>query len=170
MKKAGILVAVVMVVAIVGWVSVSLVSQKPQQQTSPVATEQPPTPKETVIPKKPFARIVISPQEAYALITTNKGNPGFVILDVRSPEEYATGHLENAINIDFYIDERTNNSRTFRGELNKLDKNKTYLVYCLVDFRSRLTSDIMEHLGFREVYDMAGGIVQWNAEGLPTTK
>ncbi|MEM4250507.1 MAG: rhodanese-like domain-containing protein, partial [Candidatus Bathyarchaeia archaeon] len=128
------------------------------------------TPEETAKPRRSILRVVISPSEAYDLIMENKDNPDFIILDVRSPEEYATGHIEGAVNIDFYIDERTNNSRTFREELGKLDRNKKYLVYCLVDIRSRVASEIMEHLGFVEVYDMAGGILQWKAEGLPTVQ
>jgi len=118
--------------------------------------------------QKPAMRRLVTPQEAAALIQKNKNNQSFAILDLRTPEEFKTGHLENAVNIDYYIDYRTNNSKTLRGELNKLDKNKTYLIYCLVDFRARVAMDIMEHLGFREVHDMSGGIVQWTAEGLPT--
>ncbi|MBS7623783.1 rhodanese-like domain-containing protein [Candidatus Bathyarchaeota archaeon] len=149
--------------------SFSLVTQ-PREQPSPAAPQASFTPEETAAHRRSIVRVVISPREAYGLIIENKDNPDFIILDVRSPEEYATGHIEDAVNIDFYIDERTNNTRTFRGELSRLDRNKTYLVYCLVDIRSRVASDIMEHLGFVEVYDMAGGILQWKAEGLPTVE
>jgi len=82
---------------------------------------------------------------------------------VRTPEEFADGHIENAINLDYY-------SETFGDELNKLDKNKTYLVYCRSGRRSRNALDIMEELNFREAYNMSGGIIEWKAEGLPTTK
>ena len=105
----------------------------------------------------------ITPQEAFTLIQDNQNNPDFVIIDVRTPEEFAEGHLENAINIDYY-------SETFRDELNKLDKSKTYLIYCRSGSRSGQTLDIMEELNFREVYNMSGGINQWVAEGLPTVK
>ena len=105
----------------------------------------------------------ISPQEAVALIQNNQNNPDFVILDVRTPEEFAGGYIENAINIDFYLE-------TFRDELNKLDKNKTYLIYCRSGNRSGNALNIMEELNFKEVYNMAGGINGWKAEGLPTTK
>ena len=119
---------------------------------------------------KPAMRRLVTPREAAALIQKNKNNQSFAILDFRTPEEFKTGHIENAVNIDYYVGDRTNNSKTIRGELNKLDKNKTYLIYCLVDFRARATMDMMEHLGFREVQDISGGIVQWTAEGLPTVK
>ena len=105
----------------------------------------------------------ITPQEAFTLIQNNKNNPDFVIIDVRTPEEFAHEHIENTINIDYY-------SEIFRGELNKLDKNKTYLIYCRSGNRSGKALDIMAELNFREVYNMLGGIIEWKAEGLPTTK
>jgi len=105
----------------------------------------------------------ITPQEAFTLIQDNQNNPDFVIIDVRTPEEFADGHIENAINLDYY-------SETFGDELNKLDKNKTYLIYCRSGKRSRNALDIMEELNFREAYNMSGGIIEWKAEGLPTTE
>ncbi len=105
----------------------------------------------------------ITPQEASALIQSNQSNPDFVIIDVRTPQEFADGHIENAINLDYY-------SETFRDELSKLDKNKTYLIYCRSGNRSGKALDMMEELGFREVYNMSGGIIEWEVEGLPSTK
>lgn len=105
----------------------------------------------------------VTPGEASALIQDNQDNPDFVIIDVRTPEEYAGGHIEKAINLDYY-------SETFKGELNKLDKNKIYLIYCRSGSRSGRALDVMEELGFGEVYNMVGGIVQWNSKGLPTVK
>ncbi|MBA7689245.1 Thiosulfate sulfurtransferase GlpE [subsurface metagenome] len=105
----------------------------------------------------------ITPQEAFALIQQNQGNPDFVIIDVRTPEEFAEGHIENAVNIDF-------RSETFQDELNILDKDKSYLIYCLIGGRSGSALAIMEELNFREAYNMTGGIIQWQAEGFPTVK
>ncbi len=105
----------------------------------------------------------ISTQEAFTLIQNNRNNPDFVILDVRTSEEVADGYIENAINIDFY-------SKTFRNELDNLDKNKTYLIYCRSGSRSGKALDIMTELNFREVYNISDGIIAWKAEGLPTTK
>ena len=105
----------------------------------------------------------ITPQEALSLIQDNKNNPDFVILDVRTPQEFAEERIENAINIDYY-------SETFRDELNQLDKNQTYLVYCRRRRRSGNALDIMAELNFREAYNMLDGINEWVAEGLPTTK
>jgi len=105
----------------------------------------------------------VTPREAFNLIQDNQNNPDFVIIDVRTPQEFAEEHIENAINIDYY-------SETFRDELNKLDKNQTYLVYCRVGRRSRNALDIMAELNFREAYNMLDGINGWKVEGLPITQ
>jgi rhodanese-related sulfurtransferase len=105
----------------------------------------------------------ITTEEAFALIQDNQDNPDFVIIDVRAPENFAEGHIEKAINLDYQ-------SKTFRYELYKLDKNKTYVVYCAACRHSTSTLAIMKELGFREAYNMLEGINQWQAEGLPTTK
>jgi rhodanese-related sulfurtransferase len=105
----------------------------------------------------------VTSQEAFNLIQTNRDNSDFVIIDVRAAQELADGYIENAVNIDFY-------SETFRDELNKLDKDKTYLIYCRSGGRSGNALNTMEELNFKEVYNILGGILGWNAEGLPTVK
>ncbi|MFC2060604.1 rhodanese-like domain-containing protein [Chloroflexota bacterium] len=105
----------------------------------------------------------ISPQEASNLIQENHDNPDFVIIDVRTPEEFVNSHIENAINIDF-------RSESFKESINKLDKSKTYLVYCRTANRSRSAINIMEKLDFENIYHMLGGITQWEAAGFPITK
>ncbi|TKJ48106.1 sulfurtransferase [Candidatus Aerophobetes bacterium Ae_b3a] len=102
----------------------------------------------------------ISVKEVYDLIGKNKDNQGFIIIDVRTPEEFANEHIENALNLDYY-------SEKFRDELNKLDKEKTYLIYCGSGNRSGKALSIMKELAFREVYNMLGGVIQWKAEGYP---
>jgi rhodanese-related sulfurtransferase len=103
----------------------------------------------------------ISSQQAFELFEENKDNEDFVIIDVRTPEEFTTEHLPGAININF-------SSPTFRDELNKLDKSKTYLIYCRSGNRSGQALTIMKELAFKEVYD-AGGISDWVKAGYPTT-
>ncbi len=105
----------------------------------------------------------ITPAEAFELIKKNSTNQNFVILDVRTPEEFDEESIENAININYYDDD-------FRAELNKLDKNKTYLVHCKSGRRSAMALDVMEELNFKVVYNMLGGIAGWKQEGLPTVK
>ena len=105
----------------------------------------------------------ITPPGAFTLIQDNEDNPDFVILDVRTQEEFAGGYMEDAINLDYY-------SETFRDGLNKLDKDKKYLIYCRSGGRSGNALNIMVELDFIEVYNMSGGIIIWDAEGLPTVK
>jgi len=103
----------------------------------------------------------ITPKEAYALIQKNRGNQDFLILDVRTLLEFSNEYIEGAINLDFQ-------SETFKDELSKLDRNRTYLVYCASGRRSGNSLKIMQEIGFTEVYEISGGIVAWKQEGLPT--
>ena len=105
----------------------------------------------------------IGDQEALELIQRNQGNPDFVIIDIRTPEEVSEGYIENAVNIDFYAD-------IFKEDLDKLDKNKTYLIYCRSGNRSGQAMPIMKDLGFKEVYNLSIGIKGWIAEGLPVVQ
>jgi len=81
-----------------------------------------------------------------------------VILDVRTPQEYRSCHLFGSINLDF-------RSTSFADELAGLDRSKPYLVYCRTGVRSGQAAALMKSLGFRELYDLAGGIVSWQREG-----
>ena len=105
----------------------------------------------------------ISVAEAYTMIQANAGKADFVVLDVRTPSEFASGHLAGAILIDF-------NASNFTTEVDKLDKTKRYLVYCRTSNRSGQAVAVMKSLGFKEVYDMDGGIVAWEAACYTTVK
>ena len=105
----------------------------------------------------------VSPAQADNLIKSNQTNTRLVILDVRTPQEYADGHLMNAINLDL-------NSADFTGEVGRLNKSLTYLVYCRSGNRSAAAAKIMLELGFKSVYNMTGGITEWQAAGLPVVK
>ncbi len=102
----------------------------------------------------------ISPKEGSSIIEKNRDNPNFIILDVRTPQEYSPEHISGAINVDYY-------SNSFRSNLNQLDKGKTYLIYCRSGRRSGLALDVMRELSFSEVYNIAGGILAWKANSLP---
>jgi rhodanese-related sulfurtransferase len=106
---------------------------------------------------------VISVKDAYDLIQKNKGNLDFVILDVRTADEFNAGHLADAVNIDYY-------AQDFKEQVNKLDHNKEYLVYCRTANRSASAVKIMLDLGFTRLNDVAGGIVEWGNAGYPTLK
>lgn len=105
----------------------------------------------------------VSAREAMDLIQKNKANPGFVILDVRTVEEYQAGHLENAVMLDYY-------SAGFRRDLDKLDKSRDYLIYCRSGHRSSEALKIMAELGFARIYNLADGINGWQGAGLPVVK
>lgn len=85
------------------------------------------------------------------------------LIDVRTPEEFSSKHLDNAVNIDY-------NGANFVTEINKLDKTKPTFVYCLSGGRSGSAADKMRELGFTEVYNMKGGMMKWNALGLSENK
>jgi phage shock protein E len=82
-----------------------------------------------------------------------------VILDVRTPEEFAEGHLDGAIMLDFY-------EADFADRVGELDPDVPYLLYCRSGNRSGQTTSIMSELLFTDVADIHGGIVAWNAAGL----
>ena len=85
-----------------------------------------------------------------------------IVLDVRTPEEYREGHIEGAVNMDFYAD-------GFEKQLEKLDKEKSYFVYCTVGGRSSSAAKMMHDKGFQKVHDLSGGIEAWENSGLPIT-
>lgn len=82
-----------------------------------------------------------------------------ILIDVRTPEEFAVEHIENAININW-------NASSFEGQATKIDKNKTVFVYCKSGGRSAKASAKLHELGFKNILDLKGGILKWNAEGL----
>lgn len=86
-----------------------------------------------------------------------------VVLDVRTPDEFAEGHLDGALMIDFY-------SPDFADQLADLDPDASYLLYCRSGNRSGQTTAIMAELGFTDVADVDGGILAWTAAGLPVVE
>lgn len=107
--------------------------------------------------------IPVIPQGAYELLRNNASNPDFVVLDVRTPAEFAGGHVPQAANVDFEASD-------FAAQVSKLNKDKTYLVYCRTGSRSGQATAVMNSMGFKHVYDVQGGINAWEQAGLPTTR
>lgn len=105
----------------------------------------------------------VSPLEAQNLIQEKKLDRDFYILDVRSENERKDGFVKNSINLDV-------DSPKFAAELDNLDKNKSYLVYCRIGFRSKKASEIMQQKGFKDIYNLNGGISAWDYEGLEVEK
>lgn len=102
---------------------------------------------------------LVSPQQALELSTTD----GVTVIDVRTAQEFAEGHIDGATMIDFYAD-------TFADQIGGLDQDGTYLVYCRSGNRSGQAVALMQQLGFRQVYDMAGGVVAYGQSGLPLVR
>jgi rhodanese-related sulfurtransferase len=85
------------------------------------------------------------------------------ILDVRTPEEYATGHLEKALNINYY-------DKDFQKKAARLDQRKDYLIYCASGIRSSKARQILNKIGVVHLYNMEGGIKAWQKAALPVVK
>ena len=81
-----------------------------------------------------------------------------VIIDVRTDDEFSTGYIEGAVNIDFYMGSK------FISEIDKLDKSKSYFIYCKSGARSGQTCELMKQKGFNKVYNLEGGILGWTGE------
>jgi rhodanese-related sulfurtransferase len=113
--------------------------------------------------EKYFSVDILSPKDAFELIKQNKGNSNFVIVDVRTPEEFRDGHIEGAVNVDF-------RSGNFPNEIDRLDKSKTYFVYCRTGNRSYDAVALMGSLGFRSIVRLEGDITGWKSAGLPVVK
>ena len=81
-----------------------------------------------------------------------------VILDVRTEAECDEGIIPNAINIDIH------QGQGFISEIEKLDKSKSYYIYCRSGARSAKACDIMNELGFENTYNLLGGMLEWEGE------
>lgn len=77
-----------------------------------------------------------------------------VIIDIRTPQEFSQGHIEGAININYY-------DNTFMDQIEKFDKSKPIFLYCRSGNRTSSASARVAKLGFGEVYDLQGGIMNW---------
>lgn len=75
------------------------------------------------------------------------------LIDVRTPEEFAAGHIEGAININFHND--------FENEIQKIDLTKKTLIYCQSGGRSAKALEMMKPMGFPVVYELEGGFSEW---------
>lgn len=103
----------------------------------------------------PFQNITVF--EASTIIQTQN----IILLDVRTQSEFNQRHIAGAILIDYY-------QSTFKDDLNTLDKQKTYVIYCRTGRRSSAAMIIMQTLGFTKVYNVLGGIEEWEKQGFPT--
>jgi phage shock protein E len=93
------------------------------------------------------------------LVAGKKG----LLLDVRTDDEFSSGHLEGAKQIDYYRSD-------FKNELAKLNRDTPVYIYCRSGGRSGDAAQMMKEMGFKEVYNLAGGIGAWQGAGKPVVR
>ena len=104
--------------------------------------------------------VKLSP-EAFLKKLNEKGRDQ--LIDVRTPEEVAKGQIPKARNMDV-------RSADFQSQLAQLDKSQPVFVYCARGSRSGKAANILEEMGFQEIYDLTGGFTQWAQKGMETDK
>ena len=97
------------------------------------------------------------------MIGKRAGDPAFVLLDVRTPKEFDAERIEGAVMVDY-------RSPSFRDQIAKLDRSKSYVVYCRTGNRTNGAVKVMRELGFPNVYVFSGGITKWKEAGFPTMR
>ena len=82
----------------------------------------------------------------------------YILVDVRTIEEYESGHIQDAVNFDFY-------SKSFQKEILSLDKSSSIILYCRTQNRSTKTANYLKENGYKEITVLAGGITSWVKNG-----
>ncbi|MEN8235639.1 MAG: rhodanese-like domain-containing protein [Actinomycetota bacterium] len=101
---------------------------------------------------------LVSPAKAAEVIEDSP--EGLVILDIRTAEEFNQARVSGAIMVDFY-------AADFADQLDELDKDVPYVMYCNSGNRTSEAVKTMKDLGFAEVYEVDGGIQNWYQQGYP---
>lgn len=83
------------------------------------------------------------------------------LLDVRTADEYKSGHIAQALQADW------NNQEQFKSRVQDIDKSKPVYIYCAAGGRSKKAADWFRSNGYTEVYDLSGGFIKWKADGKP---
>ena len=82
----------------------------------------------------------------------------YILVDVRTAEEYESGHIQDAVNFDFY-------SESFQKEILSLDKSSSIILYCRTQNRSTKTANYLKENGYKEITVLEGGITSWVKNG-----
>jgi thioredoxin 1 len=101
----------------------------------------------------------LSPLEFSKKITDLPNAP---IVDIRTSGEFANGHIEKSVNVDW-------KSENFESQISQFDKAQPILIYCLSGGRSAAAANKMRSMGFKEVYELNGGMMKWRAANFPET-
>lgn len=105
----------------------------------------------------------LAARDAAPIVKKRRGEPDFVILDVRTPGEFKDGRIDGAVNLDFHAGD-------FGERLALQDRGRTYLVHCAAGGRSAKVAERMKALGFRNVLHMKDGFEAWQTAGLPVER
>jgi len=101
----------------------------------------------------------VTPEVAAKLVAERK----VVVLDVRTPAEFAEGHIAGATNINFM-------AKDFAAQVGRLDRSQTYLLHCASGVRSKRCLPKLKQLGFQKIYHLDGGMAAWEDAGKPVVK
>ena len=82
----------------------------------------------------------------------------YILVDVRTAEEYESGHIRDAVNFDFY-------SESFQNDILTLDKSLSIVLYCRTQNRSTKTANYLKENGYKEITILEGGITSWVKNG-----
>jgi rhodanese-related sulfurtransferase len=105
--------------------------------------------------------ITITPQSALKLVE-EKGSE-ITIMDIRPKDEFENEHIPGAVNLDY-------DGHQFQQKVDKLDKTKSYIIYCHSGVRGGYFMNKMKDSGFNGAYNILGGFVGWKVSKLPLTK
>lgn len=112
------------------------------------------------LPARAGSVVNLTPAQAQDALQTT---PDVIVMDIRTPDEFRSGHLRGAVNIDFY-------GKDFQAHIDALDKEATYFIYCRTGRRSGVTVRHMAQTGFKHILHLEKGISSWIGAGLPTTR
>ena len=82
----------------------------------------------------------------------------YILVDVRTAEEYESGHIQDAVNFDFY-------SKSFQNDILSLEKSTSIVLYCRTQNRSTKTANYLKETGYKEITVLEGGITSWVKNG-----
>jgi rhodanese-related sulfurtransferase len=105
----------------------------------------------------------VAPRDFKRMLDRHHDSSDLVLLDVRTPREFAAGHIQGAVLMDVY-------ARDLAERLDTLDRNKTYLIYCLSGNRSAKRLALFNQLGFMHAYHLDTGIRGWLRERYPVVR
>lgn len=133
---------IVALVAVAAWVAWS--NMKPRSENTVIAAQRPASAIQRISPKQY--------QADYAQAGTEH-----ILVDVRTPEEFASGHIAGAVNISL---------QSLPQRMSELPQDRPIVLYCRSGNRSNTAAQMLARAGYTDIYDL-GGVIDWRAQGLP---